>query len=651
MEAGYDNSQPVIDISNKSGTYAPYAETPYSPHQVDRCERSLHHTNRSQYDRDEDHHKHWFVTTNAHLRECFAEFLGTFVMICFGMGVNNQVVLGKGDKGTWLSINMAWGIAILMGVYISEGVSGAHMNPAVTLAHCVYGRLAWRKLPGYVLSQSLGAFMGACAIYLLDYQKISKFDPDKTIMQVHFATYPNDEINNLTAFYTETLATAILLLCIYAITDQHNRSPGTVGTPFAFALMIMALGMSFGMNTGYAMNPARDFGPRLFTYIVGYGSKVWTANGCYFLIPIFGPLVGGVIGAGLYEILVQSVDGESPPPTQPFPRKVRISTIEDSSGQHTSDQTPYADFPGSAYAPDIRVSIDRESPQLVTNPSDYRTSGETGKRRRLITKNAHLRECLAEFLATTIAIAFGLGGISQAGLWGSEYGGILTISLGWGVAVMIGTFVADSVSGAHIISVITVTNAVYGRMPWWKVPGYMVAQMLGAIVGTALIYVLNYQKIRREDPEKESMHHLFITYARPGVSNYTAFYTEVLACASIMLASYAIKDQRNCWPGKRGTPFTLALLVTAISCCFSANSALGMSPNRDFGPRFFMYLAGYHQVFTEDSCYFWIPIVAPLIGGIIGAGLYILFVEMQHPEPTHKQAAEREMPMLTGESM
>ncbi|RLN47334.1 hypothetical protein BBJ29_005566 [Phytophthora kernoviae] len=580
MEAGYDNSQPVIDISNKSGTYAPYAETPYSPRQVDRCERSLHHTNRSQYDRDEDHHKHWFVTTNAHLRECFAEFLGTFVMICFGMGVNNQVVLGKGDKGTWLSINMAWGIAILMGVYISEGVSGAHMNPAVTLAHCVYGRLAWRKLPGYVLSQSLGAFMGACAVYLLDYQKISKFDPDKTIMQVHFATYPNDEINNLTAFYTETLATAILLLCIYAITDQHNRSPGTVGTPFAFALMIMALA-----------------------------------------------------------------------PTQPFPRKVRISTIEDSSGQHTSDQTPYADFPGSAYAPDIRVSIDRESPQLVTNPSDYRASGETGKRRRLITKNAHLRECLAEFLATTIAIAFGLGGISQAGLWGSEYGGILTISLGWGVAVMIGTFVADSVSGAHIISVITVTNAVYGRMPWWKVPGYMVAQMLGAIVGTALIYVLNYQKIRREDPEKESMHRLFITYARPGVSNYTAFYTEVLACASIMLASYAIKDQRNCWPGKRGTPFTLALLVTAISCCFSANSALGMSPNRDFGPRFFMYLAGYHQVFTEDSYYFWIPIVAPLIGGIIGAGLYILFVEMQHPEPTHKQAAEREMPMLTGESM
>ncbi|KAE8950966.1 hypothetical protein PR002_g33120 [Phytophthora rubi] len=124
------------------------------------------------------------------------------------------------------------------------------MNPSVTLAHAVYGRLAWRKVPGYVLAQFLGAFVGAFAIYLLDYQRLSKADPNKETMYHNFATHPNPEINNLTAFYTEALATGMLLLCIYAITDQRNRSPGTVGTPFAFALMIMALGMSFGMNTG-----------------------------------------------------------------------------------------------------------------------------------------------------------------------------------------------------------------------------------------------------------------------------------------------------------------------------------------------------------------------------------------------------------------
>ncbi|OWY99035.1 hypothetical protein PHMEG_00030036 [Phytophthora megakarya] len=219
------------------------------------------------------------------LRECYAEFLGTFVVISFGIGVNNQVVLSDEKDGTWLSINMAWGIAVLMGVYCSEGVSGGHLNPSVTLAHAVYGRLPWRKVPGYMIAQFLGAFVGAVAIYLLDYQRLRKADPDKETMYHNFATHPIPEISNLTAFYTEALATGLLLLCVYAITDRRNRSPGTVGTPFAFALMIMALGMSFGMNTGYAMNPARDFSPRLLTFFAGYGSKVFTENGCYFLIP------------------------------------------------------------------------------------------------------------------------------------------------------------------------------------------------------------------------------------------------------------------------------------------------------------------------------------------------------------------------------
>lgn len=101
MESSYTTTtQPVIDVSNKSGggIYAAYADTPYSSRQVDRCERSLHHTNRSQYERDEDHHKQWFVTRNPHLRECYAEFLGTFVMISFGTGVNNQVVLSEEQR-------------------------------------------------------------------------------------------------------------------------------------------------------------------------------------------------------------------------------------------------------------------------------------------------------------------------------------------------------------------------------------------------------------------------------------------------------------------------------------------------------------------------------------------------------------------------
>ncbi|KAL3670989.1 aquaporin-like protein [Phytophthora oleae] len=191
-----------------------------------------------------------FAVESLHLRECFAEFLGTFVMILFGMGVNNQVTNSKDANGTWLSINMCWGIGVMIGVYCSEGISGANLNTAVTLAHCVYGRLPWWKAPGYMISQLLGAFCGAFVIYLMQYQNLNVIDPNRETTQSSFATYPSANISNYTAFYTEFIGTAMLVLSIYAITDTKNRSAGKYGNAFAFALMIMALGMAFGMNTG-----------------------------------------------------------------------------------------------------------------------------------------------------------------------------------------------------------------------------------------------------------------------------------------------------------------------------------------------------------------------------------------------------------------
>ncbi|KAF4314781.1 hypothetical protein G195_011680, partial [Phytophthora kernoviae 00238/432] len=119
-----------------------------------------------------------FTVNSVHLRECFAEFLGTFVMIVFGMGVNNQVTNSQDANGTWLSINMCWGIGVLIGVYCSEGISGANLNTAVTFAHCVYGRLPWWKAPGYMISQLLGAFIGAFVIYVMQYQNLNVIDPN-----------------------------------------------------------------------------------------------------------------------------------------------------------------------------------------------------------------------------------------------------------------------------------------------------------------------------------------------------------------------------------------------------------------------------------------------------------------------------------------
>ncbi|KAL4165543.1 hypothetical protein KRP22_014254 [Phytophthora ramorum] len=246
-----------------------------------------------------------YAVQSVHMRECLAEFLGTFVMIVFGMGVNNQVVNSEDKNGTWLSINMCWGVAVLIGVYCSEGVSGANLNTAVTLAHCVYGRLPWWKAPGYMVSQVLGAFCGAFIIYLMQYQNLNVIDPNRETTQGSWSTYPSDQISNYTAFYTEFIGTAMLVLGVYAITDKRNKSAGPVGSPFAFCLLIWGLGMAFGMNTGYAINPARDFGPRLFTSLAGWGTKVFTLRNHYFWIPIVAPLCGGVCGAGLYRVMVE----------------------------------------------------------------------------------------------------------------------------------------------------------------------------------------------------------------------------------------------------------------------------------------------------------------------------------------------------------
>jgi len=156
-----------------------------------------------------------------------------------------------------------------------------------------------------MISQLLGAFCGAFCIWVMQWQNLNEIDPNRETTQSSFATYPRDSISNYTAFYTEFLGTAMLVMSIYAITDTKNRPAGKYGNAFAFALMIMALGMAFGMNTGYAVNPARDLGPRIFTAIAGWGSKVFTLRNYYFWVPLVADSLGGVAGAGLYRILVE----------------------------------------------------------------------------------------------------------------------------------------------------------------------------------------------------------------------------------------------------------------------------------------------------------------------------------------------------------
>lgn len=243
-----------------------------------------------------------FVIKNQLLREALAELIGTMVMICFGDGVVAQVVLSDNAKGTYANINWCWGLAVTFGIYICGGVSGAHLNPAVTVSLAVFKKFEWYKVPAYVLAQVIGAFLGALWVFLIYYPAFNQMDPNRTMDYASiFATYPQDFESQASAFFTEVFGTALLLGVIIAVGDEQNQPCNMYTKPIAVGLLVVAIGMAFGYNTGYAINPARDFGPRALSACAGWGADVFTYRGGYFWVPIVGPLVGGVLGVAVYE--------------------------------------------------------------------------------------------------------------------------------------------------------------------------------------------------------------------------------------------------------------------------------------------------------------------------------------------------------------
>lgn len=238
-------------------------------------------------------------------RELLAEFLGTLVLIAFGAAVVAQVVLGKKQNGDYLSINLAWGFAVTMGIYVAGGVTGAHLNPAVTFALAVRNQFAWAKVLPYFIAQTAGAFCGAATAFTVYREAFHAFDGGTRQMDTAgiFATYPASYLSTSGALIDQIIGTAFLMLVISAIGDARNSVPGNVA-PLAVGFLVMAIGMCFGLNAGYAINPARDLGPRLFTALAGWGGQVFTANHYYFWVPIVGPLIGGPLGALIYDWFV-----------------------------------------------------------------------------------------------------------------------------------------------------------------------------------------------------------------------------------------------------------------------------------------------------------------------------------------------------------
>jgi MIP family channel proteins len=249
--------------------------------------------------------------TRSLRREMLAEFLGTFVLIVFGVGVVAQTVLSKGTAGTTLSINISWGLAVTMGCYVSAWVTGAHLNPAVTLALAMHRRFPWRKLGPYVVAQMAGAFVASAVVYATYYEALTAFDGG--VRQVTgalgtagiWATYPQPFLSTFPGgFIDQMVGTALLIAVILGITDSRN-SPAPAGlAPVIVGLLVVLIGATFGFNSGYAINPARDFAPRLFTAMAGWGSEVFRAGHAWWWVPIVAPCVGGVLGGYVYDLFV-----------------------------------------------------------------------------------------------------------------------------------------------------------------------------------------------------------------------------------------------------------------------------------------------------------------------------------------------------------
>ncbi len=233
-----------------------------------------------------------------------AEFLGTMLLIILGDGVVANVILNrsKGQNGGWIVVTAGWGLAVMVAAYSVGAISGAHLNPAVTLGLASIGQFQWASVPGYVAAQVAGGFVGAVVVWLA-YLPHWEITEDKASKLGVFSTIPAVRKPALN-MVTEIVGTFVLLLGVLAIPSVQNLNPlgfaRGIG-PFLVGLLVFSIGLSLGGSTGYAINPARDFGPRLAHFLLpirGKGDSDWG----YAWVPIVGPIIGGVAGALIYKL-------------------------------------------------------------------------------------------------------------------------------------------------------------------------------------------------------------------------------------------------------------------------------------------------------------------------------------------------------------
>jgi glycerol uptake facilitator protein len=233
-----------------------------------------------------------------------AEVIGTMLLVILGDGVVANVLLSqtKGQGSGWIVISAGWGLAVTVGAYSVGWISGGHLNPAVTLGLATIGQFAWAKVPGYLLAQMIGGFLGGIVVWLA-YLPHWEITADKAAVRGAFCTAPAVR-NPACNVITEIIGTFVLIVGVLAIPSVNNLVPQSgfdkgLG-PALVGALVFSIGLSLGGPTGYAINPARDLGPRLAHAFLPIPGKIDSDWG-YAWVPIVGPIIGGVIGALFYK--------------------------------------------------------------------------------------------------------------------------------------------------------------------------------------------------------------------------------------------------------------------------------------------------------------------------------------------------------------
>ncbi len=246
--------------------------------------------------------------------QCVAEFLGTGLFLFFGASCLAAMKLAGAQFGLW-EICIVWGLGIALAVYLTAGVSGAHLNPAVTVGLWLFANFERNKVLPYCVAQIAGAFFGVAICYFLyhnlfvDYElahNMVRGSEDSLYLASIFSTYPHPAISVFQAACVEIVISATLIALILALTDDGNGVPRGALAPLLIGILVAVIGAATAPLTGFAMNPARDFGPKLFAYFAGWGNIAMTGGRDipYFIIPIVAPLIGAIVGGAGYNYMI-----------------------------------------------------------------------------------------------------------------------------------------------------------------------------------------------------------------------------------------------------------------------------------------------------------------------------------------------------------